>query len=85
MLDSRATATRADGRMRIRGRFKTAILGLKMFAKVSCDEKESIEEQKFKTRSTIVPCAGSEQVDVRVVRYVCRWEEDLVCIQELNS
>ena len=29
-----------------------------MFAKVSCDEKESIEEQKCITRSTIVPCAG---------------------------
>ncbi len=47
----RTHANRGDG-------FATAILGLKMFAKVSCDEKESIEEQKFKTRSTIVPFAG---------------------------
>ena len=47
----RTHANRGDG-------FATAILGLKMFAKVSCDEKESIEEQKCITRSTIVPCAG---------------------------
>ena len=46
-----ACVNRGDG-------FATAILGLKMFAKVSCDEKESIEEQKCITRSTIVPCAG---------------------------
>ena len=55
-----------------------------MFAKVSCDEKESIEEQKCITRSTIVPA-------YRANRLTCAlWirmsvGEDLVCIQELNS